>query len=739
MKHLMLLLIVALSMQSGYAQNTLSGTITNKEDMVPLEQVSIYFPELEKGSFTNDKGEFEIGDLPNGGYILVISSIGFETYSKSITIDKGVNTWNVSLTPSVIEMQEVIVSTPFHKLQNENVMKVERANMKGLKTSGALTLTDGITHIAGVENVSTGMGIGKPVIRGLSANRVLVYTQGVRMENQQFGAEHGLGINGAGLESVEVIKGPASLLYGSDAMGGVLYFNPEKFANFNSTEGDINMNYFSNTQGLSADAGIRTSQGKMKFLLRGSYASHIDYKTGNGSRVTNSRFNEYDLKTGLGYQSTQFKTELRYNYTNSDFGIPEELGEQSTERSPELPYQEIDNHILSSKTKFFLKNSSVEAILGYIFNNRKEFEDSQENAALEMHLSTFNYNLQYDLPQWGNLETIIGLQGMHQTNENFGEEEFIPDATTNDIGILATSHIHFKDESGMQLGLRFDKRNIRSDVNISPPLSSLYEELDRDFNSFNAAIGYKFNLTPKSIARLNLASGFRAPNLAELTSDGVHEGTNRYEIGDPNLNNEQNIQADISWEYNNKHFEFYINGFYNAVDDFIYIGPTGEMVEENQVFVYQQENAKLYGGELGFHLHPHPLDWLHLESSFETVVGKQDNSDYLPLIPANSLTNRIRVEFINPKKWLTNNYAFISLKSVFRQDKVGNFEDSSEGYNLVDLGAGGDVMAFNTKVEVRLSAQNILDTSYISHLSRLKTDGIPNIGRNISLALSIPF
>ena len=738
MKHALLFLVMGLSFQLGYAQNTISGMITNEEDRTPLEQVTVYFPELEKGTSTNDQGEFEIRDLPVGNYIIIVSSIGFQTISNSIDIKKGTNTLNVALTSSVIEMEEVIVSTPFHKLQSENVMKVEHTNMSGLKTLGALTLTDGITNIAGVESVSTGMGIGKPVIRGLSANRVLVYTQGVRMENQQFGAEHGLGINGSGLESVEVIKGPASLLYGSDAMGGVLYFNPEKFAPTNTTEGDVNMNYFSNTQGASTDAGIRTSQGKMKFLLRSSYTSHIDYETGNGSRVTNSRFREYDLKTGLAYQSTRFKTELRYNYTNSDLGLPEEIGEQSTQRAPQLPYQEIGNHILSSKNKFFFNNSSLEAIFGYVFNNRKEFEDSQNDAALEMHLSTFNYNVQFDLPKWGNLETIIGLQGMHQTNENFGEEEFIPDATTNDMGILATSHIHFKDESGMQLGLRFDRRNIRSDVNINPPLDSFYEALDRDFNSFNAAIGYKFNLTPKSIARLNLATGFRAPNLAELTSDGVHEGTNRYEIGDPDLNYEQNVQADISWEYTNKHFEFFINAFYNVVNDYIYIGPNGELAGENEVFVYQQENAELYGGELGFHLHPHPLDWLHLESSFETVIGKQDNGDYLPLIPANSLTNTIRVESKHFKKWFTDNYAFISLKSVFRQDKVGNFEVPSAGYNLVDLGFGGDVAMLNTKVAVRLSAQNLFDTTYISHLSRLKTDGIPNIGRNISLALSIP-
>jgi iron complex outermembrane receptor protein len=722
----------------GFTQNTLSGAVNNAENMAPLEQVSIYISELEKGTATDEDGRYELKDLPRGSFILVVSSIGFETFSKTINISSGENIINVSLTSSAIEMEEVIVSTPFHKLQSENVMKVERANMKDLKTMGAVTLSDGITNIAGVENVSTGVGIGKPVIRGLSANRVLVYTQGVRLENQQFGDEHGLGINGAGLESVEVIKGPASLLYGSDAMGGVLYFNPEKFSPANKTEGDLNLNYFTNTQGLSADAGLKTSGEKLKFLVRGSYASHIDYRTGNNERLTNSRFKELDLKTGVGYQSTSFKTELRYNFNTSDLGIPEEIGEQTKTRSPELPNQEINNHILSSKSKVFFENSSLEGTLGYVFNNRKEFEDDQNNAALEMHLATFNYNLQYEMPKWGKLETIVGLQGMRQTNKNFGEEQLIPDAKTNDIGVLATSHIHFKDESGMQLGIRFDHRNINGDINISPPESSLNENLDRNFNSINAAVGYKFNLSKKSIARMNLATGFRAPNLAELTSNGVHEGTNRYEIGNPNLENEQNVQTDISLEYKNKHIEFFVNGFYNAIKDFIFIEPNGEVIGEDDVFVYQQENAELYGGEIGFHLHPHPLDWLHFESSFETVIGKQKNGTYLPLIPANSLVNTIRVESKTAQNWLNNGYAYITLKSVFDQDNVGDFENPTKGYNLVNLGFGGNVLAFNTPFEVRLSAQNIFDKTYISHLSRLKTDGIANIGRNISLAISIP-
>mgnify|MGYP001816282161 CR=1 FL=1 len=477
---------------------------------------------------------------------------------------------------------------------------------------------------------------------------------------------------------------------------------------------------------------------KLKFLIRGSHASHIDYKTGNDERLTNSRFKEYDLKTGVGYQSTKFKTEIRYNLNTSELGIPEEIGAQTNNRSPELPFQEINTHILSSKTKVFFDNSSLEGTIGYVFNNRKEFEDDKDNAALEMHLATFNYNLQYEMPKWGKLETIIGLQGMRQTNKNFGEEQLIPDAKTNDIGVLATSHIHFKDESGMQLGIRFDHRNINGDINISPPQSSFYEKLDRNFNSINAAIGYKFNSSKKSIIRMNLATGFRAPNLAELTSNGVHEGTNRYEIGNPNLEHEQNLQTDISIEYKYKHIEFYVNGFYNAVKDFIFIEPNGEVIGEDDVFVYQQENAELYGGEIGFHLHPHPLDWLHFESSFETVIGKQNNGKYLPLIPANSFANTIRIEPKSTQNRLNNQYAYITLKSVFDQDNIGDFEDSTKGYNLVNLGIGGDVLVFNTSLSVRISAQNIFDKTYISHLSRLKTDGIANIGRNISLAVNIP-
>ena len=737
MKNIIFSSLFAMSYIVCHSQNSLSGTIEDASDHSMLEQANVYFPRLEKGTVTNADGTFTIENLPLGNYKLLVSLLGFKTYSTSANITIGKNTILIELTPSAIEMEEVIVSTPFHKLQRENVMKVEHAKVSEFKAKGAITLSDGITSMPGVESISTGVGIGKPIIRGLSANRVLVYTQGIRMENQQFGDEHGLGIGDAGIESVEVIKGPASLLYGSDAMGGVLYLNPEKFALPNDTEGDVNLDYFSNTDGMAVNGGIRTSTEKFRYLLRGSLASHADYRTGNDQRVTNSRFKQYDLKAGMGYQANRFKTGLRYNYNHSQLGIPEEIGQQTTERSPEFPYQEIATHILSLKSSLFFENSSLEGTLGYIANNRKEFEDGAD-PALEMDLNTVSYNLQYHMPEWKNLETIIGLQGMHQTNKNSGEEILIPDATTNDFGVLGTSHLHLDKGGDLQFGLRYDHRSIKTDENVTPLTNGPTPFINRSFASFNTALGYKKDISKNIIVRLNLASGFRAPNLAELTSDGVHEGTNRYEIGNTNLENEQNFQTDLALEYKNEHIEIFINGFYNAIERFIYIEPNGEFVEEDPVFLYRQQNASLYGGELGFHLHPHPLDWLHIESSFETVTGKLSNGNYLPLIPANTLTNTLRVEFDKNNDWLKTAYAFLSLRSVFSQSNVGDFENTSEGYNLLNMGIGGEIALFKQRMDIRLSGNNILNKAYVSHLSRLKVDEIANIGRNINIGLSIP-
>ena len=716
-----------------HAQNKLSGTITNQEKQ-PLSGVSVTISDLHKGTTTDENGMYSISNLPIGTNKITFSILGYTTQNKALIIQKGDNKLDLILAATEFQMDEVIIATAFHKLQSQNVMKVEHQSMKSLQQKGTATLIEGLATIPGVSQVSTGTSIGKPVIRGLSGNRVLVYSQGVRLENQQFGDEHGLGLNDAGVESVEVIKGPASLLYGSDALGGVLYFNPEKFAKANSFQGDFGQKLFSNTVGSNSTLGLKIASENWKYLVRGTYNIHSDYKITDGNRVTNTRYNEQDFKTAIGYSNAHLSSVFRYNFNQLDLGIPENgIGTQTTSNKTDYPKQGVFNHLLSLNSILFLKNSKLEIDLGFISNDRSEFEDSP-TAILHMKLKTFNYDLKYHLPKFGKIESIFGVQGMQQTNKNSGIEFLIPNAATTDFGVFGTTNYEWK-TNVIQAGLRFDTRTISSESHGIIGDEGSFEALNKNYTSANAALGYKTNLNENITLRLNVASGFRAPNLAELTSNGVHEGTNRYEIGNSNLKTEQNVQTDLNVEYKNSHFEFFANGFYNHINNYIYSAPSGIIIAQNDVFDYVQNDAKLYGGEFGIHFHPHPIDWLHFESSFETVTGQKQNGDYLPLIPANKWDNSIRAEF-NVKKWLKEGFATLNISNTFNQNKVGGFETNSNGYVLVNLGIGGNVQFGKTAFSFNLNGNNLTNKNYIAHLSRLKTDGIPNMGRTIILGIN---
>ena len=715
------------------AQNKIVGTVSDKDNK-PLPNVNVSMPEIHKETISDATGKYTLGNLPKGKFTIVFSSIGYATKSLTTTIVTKETMISVALEDNMIHMDEVIVSTVFNKLQSQNVMKVEHESVKSLQQKGATTLVEGLATIPGVSQISTGVSIGKPVIRGLSANRVLVYSQGVRLENQAFGDEHGLGLNDAGIESVEVIKGPASLLYGSDALGGVLYFIPEKFARANTFGLDFGQKYFSNTLGNSTNIGFKTSGERFKLLARVSNTHHSDYKIPNGDRVTNTRYNELDFKTGVGYSDKNFSSEFRYNYNRLLLGIPDQgIAAQTTDNNPEYPKQAVYNQLLSLNNTVFFKSSKLDLNLGYIYNDRAEFPDSPTPGS-NWHLKTLNYDAKYHFTLKSKFETILGMQGMQQTNLNVGTEYLIPDATTKDIGGFGTTRYEIV-KNVFQAGIRYDVRKVDGIAHGTLGNDGYLAAIDRKFDSFNFSLGYKTDLSKTMILRLNLASGFRAPNIFELSSNGVHDGTIRYEIGNPNLKSEQNFQTDLNLEYNSSHFELFVNGFYNKINNYIYISPSGTVINGFNVFDYLQNNAALYGGEAGIHFHPHPLDWLHITSSFESVTGKKQDGSNLPLIPANKWNNTLRIDFASNKTF-KDEFFTATVEHTLSQNNPSLFETKSNDYTLLSMGIGGKIILGKTSFNVNVNGNNLLNKTYISHLSRLKNDGIPNIGRNIVLGVN---
>lgn len=717
----------------GFAQNTISGTIKNQNN-APISNVEISILDATIQTKSNENGQFEIKNLPIGKRTLIFKKDKFEIKSVQISIgNQEQKILDIILEEEDHHIDEILVSSLFNKTQNENVVKIDHINLKQIQNEGAINLSDALATNPGVNVVSTGVSIGKPVIRGLSGNRVLTYAQGIRLENQQFGEEHGLGLNANGQESVEIIKGPASLLYGSDAMGGVLYFNPEKYAANNKTELAVNQVVNSNTQGINTSVTFKNSVDKFKFLVQNNYASHADYKLPNGERVLNTRFIENDFKLGTSYVTSRYTADFRYNFNDLNLGLPEENLENIGFRTSLFPSQKIENHLLSFNQKLYFKNSKLEATAGYVFNDRKELE-SQDETALFMKLKTFNYNVRYYLPDFGKFETIIGFQGMNQENRNFGEEKLIPDAKIDDIGFFGTSQYKFN-KNIIQFGMRYDFRNVITKAFGENGTEGAFQKLDKKYESVNASLGFKTDVTDKITSRINFASGFRAPNLSELSSNGVHEGSNRYEIGNSNLKTEQNFQVDLNVDYNSEHFDFFGNGFYNNINNYIFISPNGNTIDTNFVYDYLQNNAVLYGGETGIHLHLHEIDWLHMTSSYEMVIGKLENNLSLPLIPANQWKNNFRANF-HLSKNIKNSFVFFQANYTFNQNKIGDFETKTNDYLLLSSGIGTDIQLNKATFNLFLTATNLLNKEYVAHLSRLKSDGIYNMGRNIVLGVN---
>jgi len=698
------------------------GTILDKQDNKPIPFVEIYFVDLHTGTTTNENGIFTIEHFNQKKIHVQITYIGYKTIDEVIDIESAKNK-TFYLEESHYKLEEVLISTSTSRLQRESIVSVSREKMSELQKTAPITLAESISNIAGVEQNTTGAGIGKPIIRGLSGNRIVTYSQGIRIENQQFGDEHGLGVGEIGIESVEVIKGPASLLYGSDALGGVLFFVDERYAKHDTYEAKFQTKFLSNSLSTINDIGFKIHQGEFKFNVFASYASHADYQLPNNNRVFNTRFDEKNIKTAFGFNSKNWISNFRYSFLRNNFGITEDASiNNSTSREFELPFQTIYNHNISVENNFTLSDSKLKTTLGYTSNYRREFEDSRNEQALGMRLNTFTYNLKWNSPIFKErFDFVVGSQGMLQKNDNNGEEILIPDANTTDFGLFAVSNLKWN-KLQLQAGLRFDNRkvNTKTTGNIIA--------FENSYNGTNFSFGAVYKQENTKF-RANISSGFRAPNTSELLSDGVHEGTNRYEKGNRDLTNENATQIDFSFDYSEEHFKFSVNPFYNYIKNYIFLVPTGNTIDNNPEFEYLQTNAFLYGGEMGIHYHPHYLHWLHYESTISTVFAEDTDKNSLPLIPQTKINTRLNAEFFANKKWSFTSVYFQHIYK-FKQPKISIFETETKDYQLINLGTTIEIQTKKNPIKINTGIKNVLNTKFTDHLSRFKNLGIQNQGIN---------
>ncbi len=634
-------------------------------------------------------------------------------------------------------LKEVVVSGFIPIDTKSTSLNIEPYSLKQINEKNPLNLSDALAKIPGISQMTTGNSISKPVIRGLYGNRILVLFSGLRFDNQQWQDEHGLGLSQIGIDRVEVIKGPASLLYGSDALGGVINIIEEK----PTQEGkklDFGVQAFSNTLGTLTNIGYSNRKGNKWKRLRIGFENHADYADGNGDRVLNSRNKGYYLKAGWGFEKAKWIQENSYNFSYNQFGfIMPDLNTVFTaddrfSRSMAGPHHNVILNMISSQNTFFLKKSTLKLNAGIQSNVRMEDEGGGQ-ISLNMHLLSGLQNLKWE-KKLGKRTSFVGNQQFtYENNTNYGGRIIIPDATFIEGNLSGYFKVKW-DKVIVETGLGGNYKYIKTIAtrHLNMPGDKI-QPFANDRTTGNGMIGIVYNPNSWFSIKTNTATGFRSPNLAELSSNGLHEGVYRYEFGDPNLKSEQNLNTDLTLEIDRQQLFFSASVFNDVFNNYVYLSPTSNKFYGFPVFKYMQQDATLLGGECLLVLKPAFIKNIELKEGFTYTKGTLKDDGNLPFIPAARFTSAIRLEKKLRGK-ISRVFAEPEYIYVMKQDLPARFETGTGSYYLLNFTSGITVPAAKGNWQIGLTATNITNNIYTDHLSRLKYYGLYNQGINFVLS-----
>jgi iron complex outermembrane receptor protein len=773
---------------SGNNKSFLTGKIIDQKTGNPLVGASIFFHESKTGTISDSIGLFVSQGIPAGKYLVEISFQGFATIIENIDI-KGKVEKNFSMTETVLEHEEVTVtgvaSATKTKLSSQPISILKRSD---LLQSSSTNIIDAISKmVPGVASLGTGPAISKPVIRGLGYNRVVTVHDGVRQEGQQWGDEHGIEVDEYSIQKVELLKGPASLFYGSDAMAGVVHLITNVPVQRGTISGNI-MGTFNGNNGLfgtKANLAGHLKNG-FNFNAYGTFKNAGDYQNAYDGKVFNSRFNERNFGGYIGINKSWGYSHIIISNFNQHIGVIEGARDAITGQfliypetprshivtSDELnsrilytPYQQVTHFKIASDNNFVVPGGRMTVNLGYQDNKRREFGDQSSSIVPDLFfdLKTINYNFQYHISENNGWLNSIGITGMYQQNQNLAKEVLIPEYNLFDAGAFFYTKKTF-DNVTVSGGIRADHRSLHGFKYIENGVTR-FDDFSRSFSNLSGSIGVSYSVNESLTWKINVARSYRAPSVSELASNGAHEGTNRFEYGEQNLKSETAFQIDAGFEYNEDHISFAISTFYNNIQNYIFYSKLESLlggdslvhqgVNDLTAFKFRQAVASLYGFEAKLDIHPHPLDWLHFENNFSLVAAhfnqEFEGTNKIPFVPSPRLLSVLRANFNKKDKYLRNSYLKLELDNVAAQNRVFsayNTETATPGYTLLNFGTGTDFVHDGKIVfSIYIGINNLTDVAYQSHLSRLKyTDvnpvtgrmGVFNMGRNFSVKLNMP-
>ncbi len=792
---------------------SLTGTVTDKADGNTLIGVTIRIPDLKIGTATDEKGHYALNRVPRGTYLVQFSSVGYATINRQVDFAKT-TVLNIQMTLSSIETGEVVITGVSRATEVKRspvpIIAVGKTYLDQRAASG--NVIDEIASLPGVSAVTTGPNVSKPFIHGLGYNRVVTLEDGIRQEGQQWGDEHGIEVDQNSIDRVEVIKGPASLSYGSDAIGGVVNLLTPQPVPEGTIKGAVQGIYGTNQDLLNGSFRLYGNQKGFVWgtIISGKEAK--DYQNPHDGRVYATGYKEKDARVLLGLNKSWGSSYLNASLFDDEQDIPDgsrdpltrQFTKQITDSDTYRPvvssselnsyhvpvlHQHVQLYRIYDNSNFRLGNGNLIVNLGYQYSHRREFTHPENGdiPGLNLQLHTYTYDVKYNFTIANGYETSVGVNGMYQTNSlGSNSTDFpIPAYHQFDIGPFAIIKKSFG-KLDLSAGARYDSRSFKgqsayidtskayfsslytgSNPASAPNVTQQFAALNKTFSGVTGSFGATYNFSDEFLLKGNIARGFRAPSIAELSANGPDPGSQIYHVGDSNFKPEFSLQEDVGAFLTLPSVSASVELFNNRISNYIFqqqeLNPDGSPVitQGYNTFTYVQTKAKIYGGEISLDIHP--LPWLHFANSVALTYGRNlgnggsvpDSLKYLPFIPPLHTHSELRGTFVKKQGSFSNIYAFVGYDHYNPQNRFFSAygtETYTAGYNLLSAGLGGNIVNARgeTVFQLFVEGTNLTNASYQSNMSRLKyfdnpdvpagvQPGIFNMGRNVSFKVVVPF
>ncbi|PZF71798.1 TonB-dependent receptor [Taibaiella soli] len=794
----------------------ISGIIIDAETKAVLVNASVRIAGSTNGTYSDKNGKFVLmlsGDRSNKQ--LISTHIGYNTDTILITEKTSLT---ISLSASNKTLNELVISGVSKATRiKENPVAITAVSSKTIERASENNIIDVLVkNVPGLTAVKTGPNISKPFIRGLGYNRVLTLYDGIRQEGQQWGDEHGIEVDGYNVDRAEVIKGPASLMYGSDALAGVISLFPYMPPNNGKIIGRFISEYQSNNGLIGTGLRLGYRDNKWMWQVRGSYRIAKNYKNNIDGRVYNTGFNEKNVAAATGYYSKYGKSLLNFTLYDNLQGIPDGSRDSTTRQftkqvfegtsdditqRPVVNNEELNSYRLSplhqhiqhyrvyTNNHYELGKSRIDALLGWQQNIRREYNHPTQphQAGMYVRLNTLNYDLRYAISLTKEIDFTVGANGMYQNNKSLDATDFpIPDYTLFDVGAYACGKWKHK-KMTMSGGVRYDTRQVNSkDFYVRTNAQTGFGEqvrfpdtanttlqfpaFQKNYNGISVSIGGTYEINPHLSLKINIAKGYRSPNITESLSNGLDPGAHIIYLGNRNFEPETNWQEDIGAFFQFDDFAASLSVFNNNVLHYIYLTQLADAggnpvidAQGNKTFQYQQSTAQLYGAEASLDIHPMALKGFDWNNNFALIYGfnrnetfkDQGNSGaYLPLTPPAKLITTISQEFVPKWKYVPTINISAAVEYNAAQNRylsLYNTESATPSYTLCDVAAGAEIRyAHHKTLQLRVQVNNVFDLACQSNMSRLKYFeyysaspnghyGIYGMGRNLCVKLIVPF